>query len=153
MTRKRIFYAFLTGLFLLSVIPQAFAQDDVIKKRQKLMKSNSKAWGFLRKAVKKEEKDYAKIESNAKLIVANMDKVLDLFPKGSTSKKSRAKAEIWEQWDEFSKNPAKVKTAAQALADAAMAKDGSQAALEFKALNTACRSCHRPFRKRRKRKR
>ena len=72
------------------------------------------------KAVK--ERNFTEVELKAKAIMANMDKVLDLFPKGSLSEKSRAKAEIWEKWDEFTKQTEAVKKAAQALADAAKAR-------------------------------
>ena len=75
-----------------------------------------------------------------------MDKILDLFPKGSISEKSRAKAEIWEKWDEFSKQPGKVKVAAQALADAAKTKNEAEVNTKLKALGDACASCHSSFR-------
>lgn len=52
-----------------------------------------------------------------------MDKVLDAFPKGSAGEKSRAKPEIWEKRDQFSKLPVKVEGVAGALAKAAAAKD------------------------------
>lgn len=147
--RKAVILLF-AGIFLVSVIPQVIAQDKAITERKDLMKSNNKASKAIKTAV--EAKDYATIETNAKVIVANMDKVVELFPKGSTSNKSRAKAEIWEKWDEFSNKPAKVKTAAQALIDAAMAKDGDRVDAEYKAVGAACSSCHRTFRKSRRTK-
>ena len=52
MNQKRIFFALLTGIFLLSVTPQVFAQDDIIKARKKLMKLNDKTRKALQKAVK-----------------------------------------------------------------------------------------------------
>ena len=85
------FFVFLS-LFLSS---QLFAQDDVIEKRKSLMKSNSAAVKAITKAV--EEKDYATVEIKAKEIMGAMDKVLDLFPKGSISEKSRAHPDIWEK--------------------------------------------------------
>ncbi len=45
------------------------------------------------------EKNFAEIEVKVKEINDNMDKILDLFPKGSITEKSRAKAEIWEKWE------------------------------------------------------
>ncbi len=87
MRRIRISLMVLAGLFFLSVASQTFGQADVIKKRKQLMKSNNKQVKTIKKALVK--KDFATIESSAKVIVGNMDKVLDLFPKGSTSEKSR----------------------------------------------------------------
>jgi len=108
------------------------------------MKSNDAAANAIKKAI--EAKDYATIETKTKDIMGNMDKVLDYFPKGSTSEKSRAKPEIWEKWDEFNKNPAKVKKAAGDLADAAKAKDEQAVAERYKALGNACNDCHKTFR-------
>jgi cytochrome c556 len=129
---------------MLFLVPQLFAQEDVIEKRQKLMKSN----GADAKAIKgaMEQKDYATIETKAKDIGNNMDKVPDLFPKGSTSEKSRALPAIWEKWDEFSKNPAKVKKAANDVAEAAKAKDDAALPAKVKALGDACGGCHKNFR-------
>ncbi len=139
------------GLFvLLSLFVSAalFAQDDVIEKRKSLMKANSAAVKVIAKAV--EEKDYATVEIKAKDIVGNMDKVLDLFPKGSISEKSRAHPDIWEKWDEFSKNPGKVRKAAEALSKAAAAKNEAEVNVQVKALGNvregACGNCHKTFR-------
>jgi len=148
----KVVMALLAGIFLLSVVPRVMGEDDVIEKRQKLMKSSDRAWRVLRKGAKEEEKDYDKIESKAKVIIGNMDKALDLFPKGSTSKESRAKAAIWENWDDFSEKNRRVTVAAQSLVDAAMAKDGPRVASEFKALNSACWQCHKSYRAQKKRK-
>lgn len=135
-----VFFAAL-ALFAASGV---FAQQDAIEKRIKLMKDN----GADAKAIKKgmEEKDYATVEAKAKDIGANMDKVLDLFPKGSTSEKSRALPAIWEKWDEFSKGPGKVKKAAADVADAAKAKDDAGLPAKVKALGEACGACHKNFR-------
>jgi len=150
MKHGKVIAILFTGIFLLSVISQAIAQDDVIKERKSLMKSNRKAGKALKKAVK--EKDFATIESSANVLVVNMGNVVALFPKGSTSKKSRAKAEIWEKWDDFSKHAATAKSAAQNLANVAMAKDGGGLDAAYKAVSASCGSCHKPFRKKRKRK-
>ncbi len=150
MRRIRISLMVLAGLFFLSVTSQLFSQEDVIKERRALMKGNSKASKPIKKAAK--DKDYATIEAKAKAIAAAMDKVLDLFPKGSTAENSRAKPEIWEKWDEFSKAPPMLKAAAQALADAAMTKDEQLVGEKLKAFGKACGTCHKPFRKPKKKK-
>jgi cytochrome c556 len=124
---------------------QVFAQDDIVQKRRILMEQeNDAAVTALVKAVK--EKNFTEVEVKAKGIIANTDKLLDLFPKGSLSEKSRAKAEIWEKWDEFTKQTESTKKAAQALADAARAKDEDGINIKMKALGDACTSCHRSFR-------
>jgi cytochrome c556 len=144
MMHRRLFQALFLTLAVVLIVPQAFAQQDVIEKRQKLMKGN----GADAKAIKGalESKDYATIETKAKDIGNNMDKVNDLFPKGSTSDKSRALPAIWEKWDDFSKHPGQVKKAANAVADAAKAKDDAALPAKVKALGDACGSCHKNFR-------
>ena len=154
MRQIRISFAVLAGLFFLSVASQTFGQADVIKKRKQLMKSNNRQVKTIKKALVK--KDFATIESSAKVIVGNMDKVLDLFPKGSTSEKSRAKSEIWEKWVEFSERRGKLKTAAGALAKAAAAKDEAEVEVQAKAVGEfrkgACGNCHKTFLKPKKKK-
>ncbi|HEY1373516.1 MAG TPA: cytochrome c [Candidatus Binatia bacterium] len=144
MMHRRLFQALFLTLAVVLIVPQAFAQQDVIEKRQKLMKGN----GADAKAIKGalESKDYATIETKAKDIGNNMDKVNDLFPKGSTSDKSRALPAIWEKWDDFSKHPGQVKKAANDVAAAAKAKDDAALPAKVKALGDACGSCHKNFR-------
>ena len=107
------------GLFaLLSIFfmsAKLFAQDDVIDKRKSLMKSNNADVQAIAKAAA--AKDYATVETKAKEIMGNMEKVVELFPKGSTSEKSRAHPDIWEKTGEFKKDVAQVRQAAEGLAD------------------------------------
>ena len=134
---KRIFLC--VGLFsflLLFTSSQLFAQEDVVKERRKLMKANSKAVKAIKKAVKK--KDYATIESKAKVIAANMEKVPNLFPEGTTSKNSRAKAAIWKKWDRFVRRTKSKKEVAEFLASAAAADDGEMVAILAKGVD--CKS-------------
>ncbi len=144
MVQQKLTLAGLLAVLGLFVSSQVFAQADVIDQRIKLMKSNSAASKAIKAAVA--EKDYATIELKAKDIVGNLDKALDLFPKGSTSAESRAKAEIWEKWDEFGKDMTAAKKAATELAEAAASKNESLVESKFKALGQACSSCHKPFR-------
>ena len=135
-----VFLGFGTILFSTLV----FAQSSPIEQRQKLMKANSAASKALKAAVA--EKDFATIELKAKDIAGNMDKAVGLFPKGSTSDKSRALPAIWEKWDDFGKDATAAKKAATELAEAASKKDAEGAATKFKALGGACSDCHKAFR-------
>jgi len=128
---------------------QVWAQGDEIEKRRLLMESNNEAaTKSISKAAK--EGNFTEVQVQAKAIMENMDKVPELFPKGSTSEKSRAKAEIWEKWDEFTKDAGQAKKAAEALADAAKAKNEADVNVKLKALGEACASCHKSFRAPRK---
>ena len=145
MIKKDLIHGAVFLLLSVFVVSQGYAQDEVFQKRRLLMEQENDAdVKALVKAVK--EKNFTEVEVKAKAIVANMDKVLDLFPKGSLSEKSRAKAEIWEKWDEFTKQNETVKKVAQSLADAARAKDEEGVNTKMKALGDGCTNCHRSFR-------
>ena len=149
LTIKELLYGAAIILISLFLTSELFAQGDDIQKRRLLMENNNDAVvKALVKAVK--EKDFAEIQVKVKGIMENMDQLVTLFPKGSISEKSRAKADIWEKWDEFSKLPGTVNKAAQALSDAAKSKNETELDVKLKALGDACNSCHRDFRAPRK---
>jgi cytochrome c556 len=137
-------------LCLLSLVisSQVFAQEEIQKRRLLMETNNDAVVKSLNNAVK--EGNFDEVQVKVKGIMENMDKILDLFPPDSLSEKSRAKPEIWQKWDEFSKHPGKVKKAAQELADAAKAKDEVEVKTKLKALGEACTSCHNSFRAPRK---
>ncbi|HET9548738.1 MAG TPA: cytochrome c [Candidatus Binatia bacterium] len=138
----------LAGVFLsvltLAVSTQVFAQADVIQKRQDAMKGNSAQAKAIKGAV--EAKDYATVEAKAKDIMGTADKIVSLFPKGSTTGKTKAKPEIWEKPDEFSKDAKNLSKAASELASAAKAGNAADVDVKVKALGEACNSCHKQFR-------
>src|SRR5438309_7506109 len=109
----------LFSLVSLAVSAQAFAQADVNQKRQDAMKGNNAAAKAIKGAV--ETKDYATVEAKAKDIMGTADKIVSLFPKGSTTGKTKAKPEIWEKPDDFSKAAKNLSKAASELASAAKA--------------------------------
>ena len=131
-------------LFTASVSSQVLAQDDVIEKRQKAMKSNSADVKAIKGAV--ESKDYATVETKAKDIMGTADKITSLFPKGSNVGKTKATPAIWEKSDEFAKSAKNLSKASGELASAAKSQDDEAIAVKFKAVGEACSSCHKAFR-------
>jgi cytochrome c556 len=144
MPQKKGLYAAVVVFAGLFIATQAFGQADIIEKRQKAMKANSADAKAIKAAV--EAKDYATIEVKAKEIMSTAEKIPDLFPKGSTKGKTKAKAEIWEKWDEFTKDASKLKTASGDLAKAAAAKDHAKVEAGVKGVSSACGGCHKAFR-------
>ncbi|HEU4344484.1 MAG TPA: cytochrome c [Candidatus Binatia bacterium] len=140
----KLFLAALFALVSIFTATGVFAQEDVIEKRQKLMKGQSAAAKAIKGAA--ESKDYATIETKAKDIMGSSEKIPDLFPKGSTKGKTKAKAEIWDKSDDFRKNAKNLNKAAGELADAAKAKDDAAITAKVKALGGACGDCHKAFR-------
>jgi len=140
MTRYKFFQASLFAGLALFIAAPGFTQQDVIEKRQKLMKEQSAASKAIKGAV--ESKDYATIEAKAKDLVGSADKIVESFPKGSTKGKTKAKDDIWAKPDEFSNNAKNLKKAATELADAAKAKDPG-VDVKVKAVGDACSACHK----------
>jgi cytochrome c556 len=143
MTHRKFFQGALFAALALFIATQVFAQQDVIDKRQKLMKEQSAAAKAIKGAV--EAKDYATIEAKAKDIVGTADKIVEAFPKGSTKGKTKAKDDIWAKPDEFSNNAKRLKKAASELADAAKAKDPG-VDVKVKAMGDVCSACHKAYR-------
>jgi cytochrome c556 len=139
----------LGGLLSVLISTPLFAQEEAISKRKAIMSSNSKDAKAIAEAAK--EKDYATIELKAKEIVGNLDKVGSLFPKGSTSEKSRAHPDIWVKTDEFKNHLATARKAADGLSKAAAAKNEAEVNVKVKELGNpregACGECHKMFRK------
>jgi cytochrome c556 len=131
-------------LIALTFSTQAFAQSEVIEKRRNLMKNNSAAAKAINGAVS--AKDYATVELKAKDILGNAEKIPALFPKGSTKGKTRAKAEIWENHDDFLNHAKTLNKSASELAAAAKAGNDAEVNVKLKALGNTCDSCHKQFR-------
>jgi cytochrome c556 len=72
------------------------------------------------------------------------EKIPALFPAGSTNPKSRAKAEIWQQWPKFEAGAQQLQRNAAVLAGAA--KDGTDVHAAAHNLFDTCKSCHDQFR-------
>jgi cytochrome c556 len=134
----------LFGAAALAFTTQAFAQADVIEKRQGAMKSQSAAVKEIKAAV--DSKNYATIEAKAKDIMGTADQIPSLFPKGSTKGKTKAKAEIWEKNEEFVKYAKTLSKSASELAAAAKASNDADVGVKLKALGDTCSSCHKAFR-------
>jgi len=124
------------------------AADDPIKTRIAAMKEVGKSMGPLAAIMKGEAAfDGATVKANADKIAMTLKAAANLFPEGSTSAESRAKPEIWQQWDKFAAALNTAVGAAEALSavGAANNADGFNAA--FGALGAGCGGCHKPFRK------
>jgi len=140
----KILAAGLFGVMAVASATQVYAQSEVIEKRQKLMKAQSADAKAIKAAV--EAKDYTTIETKAKDIMGTADKIPSLFPKGSTKGKTKAKAEIWENSDEFAKDAKALSKAAGELAAAAKARNDADIGVKVKAMGDACGACHKQFR-------
>jgi cytochrome c556 len=107
------------------------------------MKSNSADAKAIKAAV--EAKDYATVETKAKELMSNSEQIA-LFPKGSKTGKTKAKAEVWEKPDDFAKVAKSLGKASGELVTAAKNRDDAAMSLKFKELSDTCTTCHKTFR-------
>jgi cytochrome c556 len=118
---------------------------DVIAFRTYLMENvgdNAKEMNDKMKAGKIKE---AKI--NAQAIALHSTRIVDLFPQGSTSETSRAKAEIWQNWDDFVKSSETFRNEADQLALVTAEGKANEAKEQLKKVFGGCKSCHDTFRR------
>jgi len=141
---RKILAGAVFGFAILGFSMHAFAQSDVIEKRQKLMKSQSAAAKEIKAAV--ESKNYATVEAKAKDIMGTAEQIPSLFPKGSTKGKTKAKAEIWENNEDFVKHAKTLSKSAGELAAAAKAGNDAEVGVKLKAVGDTCSACHKQFR-------
>lgn len=141
---RKILAGALFGFMTLAFSTQVFAQAEVNEKRQDLMKGQSAGTKAIKAAV--ETKDYTTVETKAKDIMGSADRIVSVFPKGSTTGKTKAKPEIWEKSEDFGKAAKSLSKAAGELASAAKAGNEADVGVKVKALGDACGACHKAFR-------
>ena len=137
----------LTGIFLVMGVSAGSAAqfDKVIEGRQQLMKDIGAASKALRSAA-----DSGAVAAGADKLAELFAKInAETFPKGS-AEGSRSKPEIWDQWDDFTGKVTNAVNLAKALGAKARAGEDTAALVKSFGKN-ACGSCHRPYRKPKKR--
>ena len=142
-----IVVCFLSGLGLAHESHPTHMPDphDVIAFRYYLMEnigSNAKEMKAKIDAGKLKE---AKL--NAQVLAIHATRIESLFPEGSTTDSSRAKAEIWQNWDAFLALANALSTEADTLAVAAGHGAESEVQAQMKKVFGTCKSCHDQFRK------
>jgi len=123
----------------------AFAQDDIIKQREALMKDNgAQATIGGKMAQGAMPFDAAAAKAAMEKIAANAAGTAALFPPGSEG--GDALPAIWENFADFEAKALALKTAADAAA--AATEGGLEAfAPAFGAVGQACGACHEAYRK------
>ena len=69
-----------------------------------------------------------------------------LFPKGSDFGETKAKAEIWENWEKFEKAAMDAKNATAKFAETVAGGDENAIAAAHKDVGKGCKACHEDFR-------
>ena len=124
--------------------------ENVIKYRQNVMRSIGGHTGAIAAVVKGEVEFGSHVSAHAESIAATSQLIVDMFPEGTlTGADTRAKPEIWQDWDDFRAKANDLQTAADALVGVVNG-GGDASAIEaaFGDVGKACGGCHRPFRTR-----
>lgn len=83
-------------------------------------------------------------------IAAFAEKIPAMFPKGTgpgaLPGKTRAKAEIWTDWNGFVAAAMKMKAGGEALVAAAESGDKAKVGAALKMTGASCGQCHKPYR-------
>ena len=139
------------GVLLFGILGHAAMQaskvgsGDVVADRQRLMKLNAASWKDIQEKAK--AGNIEAVAVNAETLALNAMHIPALFPEGSLSEKSKAKPEIWQDWETFVKDASTMQALAERLRDAATAKDAATVQNLVKDFGRqACGSCHTPFR-------
>lgn len=125
----------------LAATQPVYADMGVVKERKATFKKISKANKAIKAAAKAGDK--ATAMKQASVIVANADKLAGLFPRGTDrgmlgKKVTRAKPEIWSDWDTFKQKLADLRSVASKVAGGDMAA--------AKGIGKRCGACHKLFR-------
>jgi len=120
----------------------------VLKERHELMEGMGKEAKNIKEAMNAGSSvEMAVVQRSADVIVESSTKITQLFPKGSTSPESRAKANIWDDWNKFEAAAKQLQERATAVRTAAASDDDAMINDLVKAMGGACKSCHDDFRK------
>lgn len=132
---------------ILSAPAQALEPGDAIQTRKAVMASIGAHMNGIRAGMA--AKNGKLVAGHAGAIAALAPVLPNLFPKGSGPEagETRARAEIWQNWDDFVATTAALREAANELALVTELGDMAEIAAQFGVMaKTGCAACHRPFR-------
>ena len=134
---------FATIVVCLVAIGFGTANADIIADRKAGFKRNADSMKAIAAAIG--SGDYQTVISRAEGIASWANKIPSYFPKGSDSVDTKARAEIWFEFDAFKTKAKANETDALTLVTAA--KSGNQGAMmaALKNLGASCKSCHSNF--------
>ena len=138
----------LAALGLLALGGTALAQGDVIAERRAGLKRMGGHMEAM-KPVVEAKGDVKALEPRIDDMIAWFGGLPTLFPAGSGTGDTKALPALWERFDEFKANDAKLVDKLKTMKVAAAAGDAEGFGASYKALGPEyCGTCHRPFRAR-----
>ena len=153
MQTKRLASMFVT-LGLLASVSTLYAAEpkEILKYRANVMKTNGANMSAASAILKGKVEYQDRLLDHARTIETFTKDIPALFPKGSDSGDTRALASVWQKWSEFEQSARDSHAAASEFAKAVSANDQAAIKTAFKKLSDSCKSCHKDFRKKKKKK-
>jgi cytochrome c556 len=148
MFRKALMIAVIgSALFSLTSAHAHSGAEGVIKERMELMKSIGKNVKMIAPiATGAADMNLKAVEEAALAISEAAATAPTKFTKGSLSKESEAKAEIWDNWAEFEGLLNNLSADAAKLSQLAKAGEEFELAEQFGKMTKNCKACHTKFR-------
>ena len=131
-------------------IATAQAADDpanLIKYRGMVMSAMGAHIGSIASVVKREVSYGPHVAAHARALHATSLMLTDIFPEGSDMGETRAKPEIWQEWDKFEGLIKDLNAQAEKLAQVAEGGDMAAIGAQLGETGKACGNCHKPYRK------
>lgn len=131
-------------------VAAAQAADDsanVLKYREMVMTALGAHIGSIASVVKGEVSYGEHVATHARALHATSLMMPDVFPEGSAVGESRAKPEIWQEWDKFQGLIRDLNAQAEKLAQVAESGDMTAIGAQLQETGKACGNCHKPYRK------
>lgn len=130
-------------MFFVMVMMAASANADVITERKENFRANVKSLKLIQPAM--EQGDMEAISKEAESIASWAKAMPEFFPQGSDMGDTKARPEIWENWDDFLAKSAANREAAETLAELAAAGNDEALPSAFGALSKTCGDCHKLY--------
>ena len=139
--------AILLGALLLGA-PCVHAEEpeNYIKYRQAMMQAIGGHSGAASQIVRGKVAPDGDLAIHANALAELSASLTRLFPPGSDFGETRAKIEIWDNWEQFEKAADQAKTTTAAFAAAVALGDADRIGATFKDVGEACKGCHKEFR-------
>ena len=135
-----------------TTIPTDVLSGQAAKDAQKVRHDNFEKMGDAMKSLSRQAKastpDMTEVKSGAGIVMASATALPSWFAPGTgpDAGKTDAKADIWNNQDDFKAKAAKLYEVAQSLNDAANAGDAAAFKASMAPLGAACKACHESYR-------
>lgn len=136
----------IAGLIASAALTMAAAAHDMNRPRHIAMTALGKDMKVIGQAVQAKSPISADVLAAAQRVAATAHRLLDLFPADSAGGESRAKPEIWQDWNGFIAASDRFAAAARSLAAAAHKNQPDAFADALTATAKTCKACHKTYR-------